>query len=101
LVDIPRPSIALRYWDVAQGEYVAVDPTLDGAPTTPEAVDEWYRHPHPLIKDSLSLSIFPTPGIFNFFFSFFFSFFLLFFVYNTFLFLLFAFCLFFAHILFT
>eukprot|EP00658_Telonema_sp_P-2_P022021 TRINITY_DN18792_c0_g1_i4.p1 TRINITY_DN18792_c0_g1~~TRINITY_DN18792_c0_g1_i4.p1 ORF type:complete len:279 (+),score=63.88 TRINITY_DN18792_c0_g1_i4:94-930(+) len=42
LHDIPRQAHALRHWDAANQCYTPVDATMDGAPATPEAADEWY-----------------------------------------------------------
>ena len=42
LQDIRRPSHALRAWDARARRYTPIDPTLDGAPSTPAATDEWY-----------------------------------------------------------
>lgn len=40
--DILRPVHAVRVWNPEQRCYESVDATLDGAPTTPEATDEWF-----------------------------------------------------------
>jgi len=42
LQDIPRPAHALRVWDAATQSYLSIDPTMEGAPSTPEEVDVWF-----------------------------------------------------------
>jgi len=42
LQDIRRPAHAIRVWEPRERRYVPIDPTLDGAPTSEAATDEWY-----------------------------------------------------------
>jgi len=42
LQDIPRPASALRKWDAAAGQWLAIDPTMDGAPATEEQVKDYF-----------------------------------------------------------
>merc|ERR1712196_766843 len=53
LQDIPRPALALRVWNAETRAYDSVDCTLGGAPTTPEAVDAWYKESVLKLKQSL------------------------------------------------
>ena len=40
-VAVPRPSLALRYWDAAVGEYAEMEAFLKGAPRTPDELENW------------------------------------------------------------
>jgi hypothetical protein len=42
MIAIPRAAHALRAWNPTTRSYDSIDATLDGAPTTPQAVDEWF-----------------------------------------------------------
>jgi ubiquitin-protein ligase len=44
LQDIPRPAIGIRVWNAETRSYDSLDPLLNGAPNTPEAVDAWYEN---------------------------------------------------------
>ena len=41
-MDILRPVHAVRVWNAATRRYDAFDPTLRGAPPSPEAADAWF-----------------------------------------------------------
>jgi len=42
VVDVLRPAKALRVWDASAGGYASIDPSLAGAPDSPEGVHEWF-----------------------------------------------------------
>ena len=42
LADVPRPAHALRVWSAEARRFVPIDATLDGAPRTATAIDEWF-----------------------------------------------------------
>jgi len=42
VVDVPRTVYALRAWDATNRQYVEVDATLEGAPTSDAGMEKWY-----------------------------------------------------------
>jgi hypothetical protein len=52
LTELPRPSLAVRRWDVDARKYVEVDNLLEGAPASDAEAEAWYKRVIATLKNS-------------------------------------------------